>query len=373
MSAPVPAKGPSIGAHEAPPTGAAAIARPGLPSHFENVLDALSAEGDPRTDAPELPIPEVEDARPSSAAPRMRDPTEVVVPQGLATAMPEPVLIDPPDAPRSARVGATPAPAASHVRAVLPVIDKTDVRDDTRIGGSLHVVTARASTTLARSTAGPVAATADRPIATARADATISWEPVAPSLTARPLGRGIVRATSPVPPRPAGDLQASLKAALVVERFDTTTVPTTAATTHAASSPAHLERTRLPEIAIRAVPELVASRIREGAAPSESIQLRLLPRSLGMVEVEITRSPTGMAIEIRIETPEALRLLEAEREAFQNQLRHRAGEATVDISLGERGDAHGRGSARHNEHSPSEADPAPHEDAGEDRRSTAII
>lgn len=57
------------------------------------------------------------------------------------------------------------------------------------------------------------------------------------------------------------------------------------------------------------------------------------------MEVEIARRAGGLAIELRVDTPEAQRALEAERGALEDMLRGdegRDGGASVSISLRER-------------------------------------
>ena len=63
-----------------------------------------------------------------------------------------------------------------------------------------------------------------------------------------------------------------------------------------------------------------------GASGPSRLTLRLHPAALGEVEVEIVRRGGMVAVEMRADTPEAVRALEAERSAMEAQLRGR-GEA----------------------------------------------
>lgn len=86
-----------------------------------------------------------------------------------------------------------------------------------------------------------------------------------------------------------------------------------------------------PAAAMRLVADLAP------APPSAPVVLRLHPAELGVMEVEIARRAGGLAIELRVDTPEALRALEAERGALEGTLRREGeGGASVSISLRER-------------------------------------
>ena len=101
-----------------------------------------------------------------------------------------------------------------------------------------------------------------------------------------------------------------------------------------------------PAAAIRAVAALVP------APPAEPITLHLRPADLGSLEVELVRRGGVLMVEIRVETPEALRAIEGERATLEAALRERdgvrdgAGEggrgASVALSMHTPGDARGR-------------------------------
>ena len=80
-----------------------------------------------------------------------------------------------------------------------------------------------------------------------------------------------------------------------------------------------------------AVP-IIAARLATVPAPpaaepvEQRLTLHLHPASLGRLDVEIVRSQASWTIEIRVETAEALRLMESERDSLHTALRGRANE-----------------------------------------------
>ena len=83
-----------------------------------------------------------------------------------------------------------------------------------------------------------------------------------------------------------------------------------------------------PAAAMRAVASLAP------AAAAETVSLRLKPADLGLVEVEMVRRGGVLSVELRVETPEALRAVEAERGALETMLRGREDGRGASVGMG---------------------------------------
>ena len=149
---------------------------------------------------------------------------------------------------------------------------------------------------------------------------------------------------APLPAQPADEMPKALGASLARHALDlrmgVATAPYAPPPAEGTVSPPATE----PVPASRVAP--VVAHITGAAGPSR-LTVRLHPASLGAVEVEIVRRGGMVVVEMRADTPDAVRALEAERSAIEAQLRGRIETdglgITVGIGLrGEQGDAHRR-------------------------------